>query len=94
MKKLIGTFLLTEFEPLQYSIYNNDDHYDWHIDSHEKPYDNGLVRKLSFTLCFNEDYEGGDLRYVYHILIQIKLQKLFKPKTGTMIVFLVTYGIK
>ena len=38
----------------QYSIYEKDDHYDWHIDSHAKPYDDGLIRKLSFTLCLSE----------------------------------------
>ena len=55
-------FSLKEFEPLQYTIYNIGDHYDWHIDSHKKPYNNGLIRKLSFTLCLNDDYEGGDFR--------------------------------
>ena len=54
-------FKLKEFEPLQYTIYEEGDHYDWHIDSHTKPYDNGYIRKLSFTLCLNEDYEGGEL---------------------------------
>jgi len=34
--------------------------YDWHIDSHSKPYPNGYIRKISFTLCLNEDYEGGE----------------------------------
>jgi len=52
-------FLLREFEPLQYTVYNKDDFYDWHIDSRLKPYDNGLIRKLSFTICLNNDYDGG-----------------------------------
>ena len=52
-------FLLREFEPLQYTVYNKDDFYDWHIDSRFKPYDNGLIRKLSFTICLNDDYAGG-----------------------------------
>ena len=81
-------FLLTEFEPLQYSIYNIGDHYNWHIDSHKKPYNNGLVRKLSFTLCLNDDYEGGDLRFsVPHPNSNKITIDSFKPKTGTMIVF-------
>ena len=81
-------FLLTEFEPLQYSIYNIGDHYDWHIDSHKKPYDNGLVRKLSFTLCLNDDYEGGDLRFsIPHPDSNKITVNSFKPKTETMIVF-------
>jgi PKHD-type hydroxylase len=52
-------FLLREFEPLQYTVYNKNDFYDWHIDSRLKPYDNGLIRKLSFTICLNDDYDGG-----------------------------------
>jgi len=53
-------FKLNEFEPLQYTVYEINDHYDWHIDSHSKPYPNGLIRKISFTLCLNEEYEGGE----------------------------------
>jgi PKHD-type hydroxylase len=45
---------------LQYTVYETNDHYDWHIDSHSKPYPNGCIRKISFTLCLNEDYEGGE----------------------------------
>jgi len=83
-------FSLEEYEPFQYTVYEKDDHYDWHIDTHNKPYDNGLVRKLSFTLCLNEDYEGGEFeicvpnprpeKHTY-----IKLNSVYK--IGTMIVF-------
>jgi len=59
-KKAKWNFLLKEFEPLQYTVYEVNDHYDWHIDSHNKPYLNGYIRKISFTLCLNEDYEGGE----------------------------------
>ena len=27
-------FQIKEFEPLQYTVYEVNDHYDWHIDSH------------------------------------------------------------
>jgi len=40
-------FDLKEFEPFQYTIYEQGDHYDWHIDSHTKPYPNGFIRKIS-----------------------------------------------
>ena len=59
-KKAKWNFVLKEFEPLQYTVYEINDHYDWHIDSHSKPYPNGYIRKISFTLCLNEDYEGGE----------------------------------
>jgi len=53
-------FKIDKLEPLQYSIYGINDHYDWHIDSHTKPYDDGKIRKISFTINLNEDYEGGE----------------------------------
>ena len=53
-------FNIKEFEPLQYTVYDVNDHYDWHIDSHSYVYPNGMIRKISFTLCLNEDYEGGE----------------------------------
>lgn len=59
-KKNNWNFELSAIEPLQYTIYGEKDFYDWHIDSHTKPYDNGLIRKISFTICLNEDYEGGE----------------------------------
>ena len=81
-------FLLREFEPLQYSIYQVGDYYDWHVDSHTTPYDNGLIRKLSFTLCLNEDYEGGELKFsTPHPDSNKNLVDILKPKTGTMITF-------
>jgi len=52
-------FDIREFEPFQYTIYEKGDHYNWHIDSHTKPYNNGSIRKISFTLCLNDEYEGG-----------------------------------
>jgi len=81
-------FSIKELEPLQYTIYNVGDHYDWHIDSHKKPYKNGLVRKLSFTLCLNDDYEGGafSVCQTHPNPDKIVIQS-FKPKKGTMIVF-------
>ena len=83
-------FLLREFEPLQYTTYNKNDHYDWHIDSHAKPYDNGLIRKLSFTVCLNEDYTGGNFELsIPHPVSKktkhFKFTKVFKP--GTIIIF-------
>ena len=89
-------FLLREFEPLQYTIYNVRDHYDWHIDSHGKPYKNNLIRKLSFTICLNDDetennnYTGGDFEicipHPYHNKNKyFRFRKVFKQ--GTIIIF-------
>ena len=83
-------FLLREFEPLQDTTYNKDDHYDWHIDSHTKPYENGLIRKLSFTICLNDTYTGGDFELslphpISNKTKNFRFTKVFKP--GTIIVF-------
>lgn len=83
-------FLLREFEPLQYTVYNKKDHYDWHIDTHTKAYKNGLVRKLSFTLCLNDSYKGGNfelcLPHPYSNKNRyLKFKKVFKQ--GTIIIF-------
>jgi PKHD-type hydroxylase len=69
-------FDLNGYDYIQYSEYlaNENGHYDYHIDLMmdmipQKDYD-FLYRKLSFTLCLNQqgtDYSGGD----------------FKIKTGT-----------
>ena len=90
-QKAEWNFSLADFEPLQYTVYNKNDFYNWHIDSLSEPYDNGYIRKLSFTLNLNDNYEGGtfditspspkkDLTETYTIDL-----KGFQP--GTLIVF-------
>jgi len=51
---------LTDIEPLQYSEYGVGGEYGWHRDVHEKPYSNGLVRKVSFSTIMNDNFEGGE----------------------------------
>lgn len=46
-------------EPLQYSEYHEGDEYEWHVDQMEPRRDN-RVRKLSFSIFLNNDYEGGE----------------------------------
>ena len=57
-------FDLSKCEPLQYSIYNEGDYYNWYNDQRESVYKDGLARKLSFTIFLNEDYDGGDFEIV------------------------------
>ena len=78
-------FLLSS---LQYTIYNEGDFYNWHTDHHLKPYKNNTVRKLSFTLCLNDEYEGGDFEICDpHPEPDLSTTTTFKFKKGTMIVF-------
>lgn len=84
------TFNLKEFEPLQFTTYNEGDFYNWHIDQHIEPYNNGLIRKLSFSILLNNDYEGGGLEFCTPHPIEkkhsfIKLEKKYEP--GTIIAF-------
>ncbi len=83
-------FSLFEFEPFQYTVYDKNDFYNYHIDSLSEPYPNGLIRKLSFTLCLNDSYEGGELEITVpnpkeEDEISVIDLKAFKP--GTMLVF-------
>jgi len=95
-QKTKWNFSLTELEPLQYTVYDVKNFYDWHIDTHTKPYNNGLIRKLSFTICLNDNetennnYTGGDfelcLPHPYHNKNKyFRFRKVFKQ--GTIIVF-------
>jgi PKHD-type hydroxylase len=59
-------------ESAQFTIYNKNQHYDWHCDTFDTPYDcpNNLnthnkIRKLSVTISLSDpkDYEGGELEF-------------------------------
>ena len=61
---------ITQSEACQWTKYAETQHYDWHMDSFDKPHNqvgkpiHGLVRKVSVTvsLCDGNEYEGGDLQ--------------------------------
>lgn len=58
-------------ESCQFTKYSENQHYTWHQDSFNRPYDrpgdslHGLVRKLSVTLSLadGDSYEGGDFQF-------------------------------
>ena len=55
-------FDLTDIEPLQISRYGVGEQYGWHMDL--RPAEVGQpVRKLTFNVVLNEDYEGGDFQF-------------------------------
>ena len=51
-------YSLKEFEPLQYTIYKKVIFMIGILIVIQSPMKNGMIRKLSFTLCLNEDYEA------------------------------------
>lgn len=59
-------------EQAQYTEYNKNQHYKWHQDGWDKPYDKideplsyGKIRKLSVSVSLNDSkkYEGGKLQF-------------------------------
>jgi PKHD-type hydroxylase len=84
-------------EPIQYTEYQQQGHYDWHQDCHTqantvndtKSLNHiGLMRKLSVTVQLSDakDYEGGDFEISWqyaHNIHTITLEK----SAGTIVVF-------
>jgi len=57
-------FDLSGIEPLQLSKYAADQHYGWHTDIRPLAETKGLLmRKLTFNVVLNEDYDGGDFQF-------------------------------
>jgi len=61
-------FELTHAESFQLTVYSEQGHYNWHVDSHPSPYNNdgplnGLVRKISFSVILNDGFEGGQMEF-------------------------------
>jgi len=57
-------------EAAQFTKYKLNQHYDWHCDSWDKPYEKegpekGKIRKISMTLQLTDgsEYEGGELEF-------------------------------
>lgn len=68
-------FELAHMESLQLTVYQQDGHYNWHVDSHPEPYkDNGplsnMVRKISFSLILNNEFQGGEFEFANPIPTQ------------------------
>ena len=72
--------------PIQSTIYEKGDHYDWHCDNADpKDHFKGIYqteRKLSISLLINDDYEGGELELQFG-----KFNEVLKPEAGTGIIF-------
>ena len=52
-------------DKIQYTVYDTDQSkYDWHCDTSESSYHEGMIRKLSISLCLSDkdDYEGGEFQ--------------------------------
>jgi PKHD-type hydroxylase len=65
-KEMGWDFDLDSIESLQYGEYDITQEYAWHVDQHRHPYDNGRVRKMSFSVFLNDDYIGGEFDIEIH----------------------------
>tara|TARA_B100001059_G_scaffold218909_1_gene239516 strand:- start:285 stop:818 length:534 start_codon:yes stop_codon:yes gene_type:complete len=61
-----SNFNLDNIEPLQYSEYDTNQEYGWHQDLNLKPYEDGRIRKISFSIFLNNDFEGGEFDLEIH----------------------------
>ena len=59
-RDLDWNFDLDAIECIQYGEYNEDQYYGWHIDQHKDLYADGRIRKCSFSVFLNDDFEGGE----------------------------------
>ena len=53
---------ITDMFPFQYSVYHENDHYNWHVDIGDV-IQGQKERKISFSLILNDNYEGGELEF-------------------------------
>jgi len=83
-------------EKLQYTRYSETQHYNWHSDQKENPYTkdevsmvelHGLIRKISFSVLLNDDYEGGEFEFEYGLPDSDNRIKTISPQKGLTILF-------
>ena len=84
VNKLSGLDLhLDGIEPLQYGEYHCNGEYGWHVDQHSEVYKDNRVRKLSFSVFLNNDYEGGEFDLEVFNPIKKKRYITFDKNTKT-----------
>ena len=95
--KLSGWKLdISAVEEVQLTRYKKGGHYKWHRDgnqdswsAYDRPGDShldGKVRKISFSLILNDDFEGGDFEFCSYEAGESMITPI-KAKRGDMIFF-------
>lgn len=81
-------FDIDVLEPLQYTEYRQGDEYGWHCDQHRTPYPDSRVRKFSFSVFLNDDFDGGAFDLEVHAPNVAERSVTFdKMKPGTALFF-------
>jgi PKHD-type hydroxylase len=73
-------FDINFLEPLQLTRYREGDRYDWHQDESEwYPHkrEDERIRKISFTLLLNDDFEGGEFSLINQVVPMTTGQMIF-----------------
>ena len=71
-------------DQIQYTVYDTPGaKYNWHTDHIPSIYHEGMWRKLSISLCLDDEYEGGELQ----LLTGHKHMETIKMKCGDTVVF-------
>jgi hypothetical protein len=73
-------------QKLQYTVYGNDQFYNWHVDSHPSTDNKETVRKLSLSIQLSDEseYEGGELQLIDDVSRSIYT---VPKKKGSLVVF-------
>ena len=80
-------FIIEKMQNPQLTRYKEGEYYSWHRDGGSDHLQGSkLVRKLSMTVCLNEDYEGGELQFHSYGKKDNKITSAPQGK-GTIIVF-------
>lgn len=81
-------FDIDVLEPLQYTEYAPGDEYGWHCDQHRIPYADGRVRKFSFSVFLNDDFEGGAFDLEIHAPnVEVRYLTFERMKPNTALFF-------
>lgn len=81
-------FELDVVEPLQYTEYVPGDEYGWHTDQADMPYPDMRVRKVSFSVLLNNEFEGGHFDLEVHgPNVEERALTFRKVRPGTAIFF-------
>lgn len=84
---------ISHFETCQFTIYDNDNFYDWHQDMSPEPYTDekfkGTYRKLSMVILLNDpkEFEGGNLQFDFRDVRDPSIQEYKFNYQGACVVF-------
>ena len=71
-------------DQIQYTVYDGPGtNYVWHNDHQPSTFFDGMWRKLSISLCLEDDYEGGQLQ----LLTPEGPMKTYNMKRGDVVIF-------